>query len=112
MTTELRNKLLEAKVFNRSLMNKDETFICIQLMHNELAVVSDRILASKTLWQISENVLYHVKKQADEEKAVFLRLEHDMQKERSLNHLIDEVKDINPDDLMLVLQKIMEKKGI
>jgi len=52
MTTELRNKLLEAKVFNRSLMNKDETFICIQLMHNELAVVSDRILASKTLWQI------------------------------------------------------------
>jgi len=35
-----------------------------------------------------------------------------MQKERSLNHLIDEVKDINPDDLMLVLQKIMEKKGI
>lgn len=109
---ELRTKLLGLTKFNRSSVDKEESWIMIQIENNENALVSDRILASKVLWQIDENVIFHVKQMSEKHKSVFLRLEHEMQKERALNHLVDEVKDINPDDLMKALQRMLEKKGI
>lgn len=81
-------------------------------MYDKTANMQDRILAAKTLWQISENILYHIKHLAEKEKAMFLELEHEMQQERNLKHLVDDLKDVDQDDLMKAIQLIMEKKGL
>lgn len=81
-------------------------------MYDKRSDLDDRILAAKTLWQISENMLYHIRNIAEKEKMKFLELEHEKQQERNLKHLVDDLKDINQDDLMKAIQLLMDKKGL
>ena len=114
ITPELRDRLKQTKVFNKSTVEQTEYSLLLAVFNSEESDLEDRLLAGRTLWNIAESQKAAVTKICENYKQQYLALEHKKNLDRQLNHFIEDItaSNLSEEELLKVLKRAMEMKGL
>lgn len=114
ISPELKERLKQTKVFNKSTVEQHEYSLLLSVFNSEESDLEDRLLAGRTLWNIAESQKAAVTKICENYKQQYLALEHKKNKDRQLNHLVEDISaaNLSQDELIKVLKRAMEMKGL